>query len=69
MEKLAERIKALRLERGMTQVQLGDAVGLDQRFISNIESGRKSVSVETLIIFANFFKVTMDYLVGRTDTL
>ena len=65
--KLGERLKALRLKRELTQSELGELVGLDQRFIANVEAGRKLVSLETLILLADFFKCSLDYLVGREN--
>ena len=47
-------------------VQLArEAVGLSHKAISTIESGARSTTIEKLIALADFFGVTMDYLIGR----
>ena len=61
------RIKDLREDRDMRQIDLAQAVGIDQRTISNYETGKTNPDSEALIKLANFFNVTIDYLVGRTN--
>ena len=65
--KLAERLKELREERGFSQGKLANAIGVDPTFISHVETGNSSVSLETLVLIADFFDVTTDYLLGRKD--
>jgi len=65
--KLAERLKILRDEKGLSQVQLAAELDIGSGFIANIELGTKSVSVKTLIALAEFFEVTPDYLLGYRD--
>ena len=60
------RIKDLREDMDLRQVDLAQAVGIDQRTISNYETGKTNPDSEALIKLANFFNVTIDYLVGRT---
>ncbi|MFV0516601.1 MAG: helix-turn-helix domain-containing protein [Aminipila sp.] len=61
------RLKALRLKAHLSQSQLGDAVGFTKQAISDIENGRRSTTAEKLAIIADFFNVSVDYLIGRTD--
>ena len=61
------RIKDLREDRDMRQIDLAQAVGIDQRTISNYETGKTNPDSEALIKLANFFNVTIDYLLGRTE--
>ena len=65
--KIAERLKELRNKMGISQAKLGEAIGLDQRFIGNIEAGRKLISINTLVLLADFFGVSADYILGRDN--
>jgi len=62
-----ERVLGLRKARGLTQKELGEAVGLSYKAISTIESGARGTSVEKLIELAVYFRVSTDYLLGITD--
>lgn len=62
------RIKDLREDRDMRQSDLAAAVGIDQRTISNYETGKTNPDSDALIRLANFFNVSIDYLVGRVAT-
>ena len=59
------RIKDLREDRDMRQIDLANATGIDQRTISNYETGRSKPDSDALISLADFFNVSIDYLVGR----
>ncbi len=61
------RIKAIRRERGLTQMKLSELTGIDHALISKYESGGRVPPTEALIAFADVFGVSIDYLVGRTD--
>ena len=63
----AERIRLLRLRRGLTQKELGDAVGLTNRAVSMIEKGGQGTTLEKLVLLARFFEVSTDYLLGLKD--
>ena len=65
--KLAERLKTLRQRDGIAQAGLAIAIGTDQAFIGHIETGKSLVSIETLVLLANHFKVSTDYLLGLTN--
>ncbi len=64
-----DRIKKLRLEKKLTQAQLGEILDVNQRTYSQYELGTRSISVELLIVLADYYGVTLDYLVGRTDEI
>lgn len=59
---LAERVIALRKERGLTQVELAVEVGWSRSHISKIESGGDPPGRELLTALAKHFRVSMDYL-------
>lgn len=61
------RIKDLREDRDMRQSDLAAATGIDQRTISNYETGKTSPDAYALIKLADYFGVSVDYLIGRTD--
>ena len=63
----AKRLRALRLSRGLTLQNVGDAVGSMRHYISNLESARISPSLAMAITLAEFFDVSLDYLVGRSN--
>ncbi len=63
----AERIKMLRKQKNIKQSELGEMVGLSSNAISDIERGRRTTTIEKLVAIADYFEVSIDYLVGRTD--
>lgn len=62
-----ERLRALRIENKLTQEELGEKVNLTKANISKYETGRIEPNIETINYLANFFNVTIDYLLGKTD--
>ncbi|WP_324825125.1 helix-turn-helix transcriptional regulator [Sinanaerobacter sp. ZZT-01] len=64
---LSQRLKMLRSSHNLTQVQLGELVGLSKQAINGIEHGRRNTTSDKLILFADYFDVSVDYLLGRTD--
>ena len=64
---MTNRIKDLREDRDLRQSDLARATGIDQRTISNYETGKTSPDAYALIKLADFFDVSIDYLVGRTN--
>ena len=60
----SQRIYELRKQRGLSQKELGEAVGLSHKAISTIESGSRSTTIEKLVLLADFFGVSTDYLPG-----
>lgn len=61
------RIKELRKAKGISTVQLGKYLGLTNATITNYENGRRNPTPATLIKLADYFNVTVDYLIGRDD--
>ena len=64
---LAERLKPLRKAKKMTQVEMAEFLGITHRHYQKIEYGQINVPATTLIALADYFHVTTDYLLGRTD--
>ena len=61
------RLKELRIERNISQVKLAMDLGMIQNSISRYENGAREADYKTLILFADYFNVSIDYLLGRTD--
>ena len=60
-------LKKLRKEKHLTQVALQLKTGLDQSLISKFESGERVPPTETLMMLADFYNTSMDYIMKRTD--
>lgn len=67
MSKFRERLKELRIEKGLSQNKLAPQIGFQQATICDWESGKKEPTTAALIACALFFDVTTDYLLGRED--
>ena len=62
------RIKSLREDRDLRQIDVAQATGIDQRSLSNYETGKTNPDSYAIIKLAEFFGVTCDYLLGVSDT-
>lgn len=63
------RLKELREENNESQQQLGRVLNMSKMAISHWESGHSEPSIAQLIILANHFDVSVDYLIGRDDRI
>lgn len=61
------RIKELRENAELRQIDVANATGIDQKTLSNYETGKTNPDSYSLIKLADFFGVSIDYIVGRTD--
>lgn len=61
------RIRDLREDMDLRQVDVAKATGIDQKTLSNYETGKTLPDANSLCALADFFGVTIDYLVGRTE--
>lgn len=64
MTTLAERLRATRTKKGLSQRELAERTGMEQSQISRIEKGEKGASVENLAALARELGTTVSYLVG-----
>lgn len=64
---IGERLKELRLKKGLTQRVVAENMGISKPIMSQYESGQRLPSVPKLINLANYYKVSLDYLCGRTE--
>lgn len=60
-------LKKLRLQKKKTQLQVQMDTGIEQALLSKYESGKRIPPTETLIALADYYNVSMDYIMGRTD--
>ena len=62
------RLKELRKSKKISQLKLALDLDMNQNSISRYETGEREADYETLIKFADYFDVTLDYLLGRTNS-
>ncbi|MDO5298491.1 MAG: helix-turn-helix transcriptional regulator [Clostridia bacterium] len=62
-----KRIRELREDRDLTQKRMGEILSCSQRVYSNYERGELDIPTEILIKLANYYDVSVDYILGRTD--
>ena len=68
MSKFPERFKLCRLQKGLTQTEVGKFLNIAMRTVQDYEAGvREPRKQDNLVEIANFFGVSLDYLIGRTD--
>ncbi|WP_238861105.1 helix-turn-helix transcriptional regulator [Clostridium sp. YIM B02569] len=63
------RLLTLRKEKGLTQYELADKLGFSRGQVGNYEQGSRQPDQETLVKIADFFGVSVDYLLGRADII
>ena len=61
------RLKELRKARGISQLKLAMDLSMNQNSISRYENGEREADYNTLIRLADYFQVSIDYLLERTD--
>lgn len=64
---LGDRLKKLREERGISQLELAKLMQISNVMLSRYEKNKRSPDYTTLNRFADFFDVTTDYLLGRSN--
>jgi len=67
MASFSERIKLLRKEKNLTQKQVAEMIGITERGYRNYEIEGTVPVYAVLIVLADFFDISLDYLVGRSD--
>lgn len=61
------RLKELRLEKGLLQSDIAKVINKSDRAIGLYERGERDMGTETLSILSNFFNVSIDYILGKTS--
>lgn len=65
MENFTNNLKLLRKQRNLTQQQLANILNITQQAYANYEMGIREPNMETLLLIAKYFGVSLDYLYGR----
>ena len=66
IQETAARIRELRLSCGYSQQEAADHLGVDKSFLSRVEYGEKGCSVDLFIRMAEYYHVSLDYLIAGT---
>ena len=64
---MQNRLKELRKNKGFTQLKLQMLTGIEQALLSKFENGERIPPTETLFRLAEFYNVSIDYILYRTD--
>lgn len=68
MKNTIEILRSLREDRDLKQSDIADLIGTTQQQYSKYEIGESELPIRALSILANYYKVSADYLLGRTDS-
>ncbi len=60
-------LRVLRMKHGLTQIALQMETGIEQALLSQFETGKRIPPTDTLIILADYYGVSIDYILKRTD--
>lgn len=63
----SKRLRELRGSRKLTLENLGEQIRMRKGSLSDLENGKRPISLDKLILLADYFDVSLDYLVGRSD--
>lgn len=64
---MKNNLKFLRKKRGLTQIALQMQTGIEQALLSKFENGERIPPTETLVRLADFYSVSIDYILCRTE--
>ena len=64
---MQNNLRKLRKEKGLSQIAVQMQTGIEQALISKYENGERVPPTQTLMQLADFYGVSMDYIMGRTD--
>ncbi len=63
------RLRDLREDHDLMQKEIAAVLGIDQRVYSNYETGKREIPTRLLIILADYYKTSTDYILGRTNNI
>jgi transcriptional regulator with XRE-family HTH domain len=67
MKKFGERLKELRKSKNLLQRELAEILNIKSDTVIRLEGGTRSPSLSLVLALADYFDVSLDYLVGRSD--
>jgi len=63
------RLKDLREDRDLMQKEVAAILGIDQRVYSNYETGKREIPTRLVVLLADYYGTTTDYILGRTNNI
>ncbi len=66
--KYNERIREIREDNSLTQQKIADLLHIGQRTYADYENGKTRIPIDSLLILARFYNVSMDYISGASNT-
>lgn len=66
-EVFGQRLRLLRKEKNVTQTEIGDLLGITQTQVGDMERGNSATSMARLWLLCEYFHVSADYFLGRSD--
>lgn len=66
--KRLELLRNLREDHDLTQKQVGEILHISQRSYAHYEAGTREIPLDILVRLADYYGVSLDYIVGRTDS-
>lgn len=66
--KYNERIREIREDNSLTQQKIADLLHIGQRTYADYESGKTRIPIDSLLVLAKFYNVSMDYISGASNT-
>ena len=67
-DNMIKNLKKLRNQRGISQQMLAEVIGVSQQSINKYENHNIEPDIDTLILIADYFETTVDYLIGHAET-
>lgn len=61
------RLRDLREDRDLMQKEIADVLGIDQRVYSNYETGKREIPTRFVVMLADYYHTSTDYILGRTN--
>lgn len=65
--RIYQRLKDLREDKDMNQKEIGEIIGTSGNYYGDYEKGKRDIPTERMIILAQFYNVSMDYITGLTN--
>lgn len=65
--RIYNRLKDLREDKDLNQKEVGEIIGTSGNYYGDYENGKRDIPTERMIILANYYKVSMDYITGLTN--
>lgn len=66
-DKMLKNLKKLRINKGLSQQQLAEVIGVSQQSINKYENHNVEPNIETLSLLADYFETSVDFIIGRTE--